>query len=57
MAAVKATFSGFRHEKFEGKETQLPAAFVISSEHIIKYEYYGTTISDVPAPETLAAIL
>ena len=57
VAAVKATFSGFRHGKFEGKETQLPAAFVVSADHKIQYAYYGTTISDVPDPETVAAVI
>jgi len=55
IAAVKATVKGYRHGKFEGRETQLPAAFVISSEKKIRFAYYGKTLSDVPAPSTLAA--
>lgn len=54
LAAVKATSLGFIHKKFEGRETQLPAAFVIDSEQIIKYVYYGKNISDVPRPSDLA---
>lgn len=55
MAAVKSMGQGFRHGKFEGKETQLPAAFVLNSMKVIKYAYYGKHISDIPTPATLAA--
>lgn len=55
VAAVKATFKGFRHGKFEGRETQLPAAFVVAPDRRIMFAYYGKTISDVPAPATIAA--
>ena len=54
VAAIKATFRGFFHKKFEGKETQLPATFIITSDKIIKYLYYGKNISDVPKPFALA---
>jgi peroxiredoxin len=54
IAAIKATSRGFIHKKFEGKETQLPAAFVIKPDKTIKYVYYGKNISDVPKPSTLA---
>ncbi|NOR49513.1 MAG: redoxin domain-containing protein [Desulfuromonadales bacterium] len=57
VAACKATVRGFMHKKFEGKETQLPAAFVIKSDKTVKYRYYGQNISDVPKPATLAANL
>ncbi len=53
-AAVKATFRGFFHRKFEGTETQLPAAFIIKSDKTIKYVYYGKNIGDVPTPSVLA---
>ena len=53
--AIKAVSQGFRHGKFEGKETQLPAAFVVNSMKIITYAYYGKHISDLPSPATLAA--
>ncbi len=53
MAAIKAIFLGKRHGKFEGKETQLPAAFVISSERIITFSYYGKRIDDVPSLKEL----
>ena len=53
MAAVKATSRGFMHKKFEGRETQLPAAFVIKPDKTIAYAYYGRNISDVPKLSTL----
>jgi len=53
VALIKATFRGFVHKKFEGKETQLPAAFIINKDQSIKYAYYGKTISDVPSPAQL----
>jgi len=54
IAAIKATGRGFFHGKFEGKETQLPAAFILKSDKTITYAYYGKNISDVPKPHTLA---
>jgi Peroxiredoxin len=48
LAAIKAVRQGFRHGKFEGKETQLPAAFAINAEKVIKYVHYGKNISDIP---------
>lgn len=57
IAAIKAISQGFVHKKFEGKETQLPAVFVIKSDKTIKYAYYGKNISDVPKPSALAAKL
>jgi thioredoxin-dependent peroxiredoxin len=48
VAAIKATFRGFMHGKFEGKETQLPAAFAMTADKVIKYAYYGENISDIP---------
>jgi thioredoxin-dependent peroxiredoxin len=49
IAAIKAISLGFRHGKFEGKETQLPAAFAITGDKLIKYGYYGENIGDVPS--------
>ena len=54
IRAVKATFSGFFHKKFEGHETQLPAAFIVKSDKILSYVYYGKHIGDVPKPSILA---
>jgi thioredoxin-dependent peroxiredoxin len=55
IAAIKAVSQGFRNGKFEGKETQLSAAFAVNSMRIITYVYYGKHISDLPSPATLAA--
>ncbi len=55
IAAVKALGQGFRHGKFEGKETQLPAAFAVNSMKIVTYAYYGRHIGDLPSPPMLAA--
>lgn len=49
IAAIKAISRGFRHGKFEGKETQLPAAFAMTGDKLIKYSHYGENISDMPA--------
>ncbi|MFZ5569537.1 MAG: peroxiredoxin-like family protein [Thermodesulfobacteriota bacterium] len=54
VAAVKATARGFRHGKFEGRETQLPAVFVVSREKTIAWAHYGKTIGDVPSPLAIA---
>ncbi|MDQ5986508.1 MAG: hypothetical protein CSYNP_02238 [Syntrophus sp. SKADARSKE-3] len=54
LTAVKAISHGFGHKKFEGAETQLPAAFIIKSDKTIKYVYYGKNIGDVPKPSILA---
>ncbi len=57
MAAIKATLKGYKHGKFEGKETQLPAVFIVTPDRMIKYAYYGENISDVPAPATIASLI
>jgi peroxiredoxin len=49
IAAINAISRGFRHGKFEGKETQLPAAFAMTADKIIKYGYYGENIGDMPS--------
>jgi len=49
VAAGVAIVKGFRHGKFEGKETQLPAAFVIRDNKLIQYAHYGRNITDMPA--------
>jgi hypothetical protein len=43
------------HGKFEGRETQLPAVFVIATDKVIAYTYYGKHISDIPSLWTIAA--
>lgn len=48
VAAGRAVMRGFKHGKFEGRETQLPAAFAIKSDKIIQYAHYGRNIGDMP---------
>lgn len=57
VAAIRATFQGYRHGKFEGKETQVPAAFILSPQKVIQFVHYGKTISDVPPASVLAGHL
>jgi thioredoxin-dependent peroxiredoxin len=49
IAAIKAIGRGFRHGKFEGKETQLPAAFAITAGKVVRYAHYGENIGDTPS--------
>ena len=49
IAAIKAIRRGFRHGKFEGKETQLPAAFAMTVDKVITSAHYGENISDIPS--------
>ena len=55
IAAIKAASQGFMHGKFEGKETQLPAAFAMTADKVIKYAHYGENISDIPSLEKIVA--
>ena len=55
VAAIRATLQGYRHGKFEGHETQVPAVFIAAPDKVVKYAHYGRHISDVPSPSTLAA--
>ncbi len=54
---IKARFRGFKHGKFEGKETQLPAAFVIDRSKTICFAHYGKNATDVPKPAVLASYI
>jgi peroxiredoxin len=54
IAAIKAIRQGFKHGKFEGRETQLPAAFVVNPMKTITFAYYGRHIGDLPSPSTLS---
>ena len=55
IGAINATLKGYRHGKFEGKETQLPAVFIVTPDRMIKYAYYGKNVSDVPKPAVIAS--
>ena len=55
ILAIKATLQGYKHGKFEGKETQLPAVFIVAPDKTIKFTHYGEHLSDVPSTATMAA--
>jgi thioredoxin-dependent peroxiredoxin len=55
VRAVKATLKGYKHGKFEGHETQLPAVFIVSPDKTIKFAHYGEHIGDIPSTVTMAA--
>jgi peroxiredoxin len=55
IAAINATLKGYWHGKFEGKETQLPAVFIVTPDKMIQYAYYGENISDIPKPAVIAS--
>jgi peroxiredoxin len=55
IMAVKATLKGYKHGKFEGHETQLPAVFIVAPDKTIKFAHYGENISDIPSTVTIAA--
>lgn len=57
IAAAKATFKGHHHGKFEGKETQMPATFVIDEHKKIIHTHYGKDITDVPKLPSLLKYL
>ena len=57
IAAIKAVRQGFRHGKFEGKETQLPAAFSMTADKVLKYTHYGENISDIPSLAKLISVI
>ncbi|MEN6430971.1 MAG: peroxiredoxin-like family protein [Coriobacteriales bacterium] len=48
---------GFKHGKYEGHETQLPAAFVVNPDKTIRLAHYAKNIVDMPTPEEIAASL
>jgi peroxiredoxin len=54
VAAIKAIYQGFRHGKFEGKETQTPAVFTVSSDKAVTFVYYGSNVGDIPSLADIA---
>jgi peroxiredoxin len=57
LALVRAMLAGKRHGRFEGRETQMPAAFVLDPSGRIAFAYYGRSIGDdAPISALLAAI-
>ncbi len=56
-AAVRATFAGRRHGRFEGREMQMPADFVLDPAGRIVLAHYGRHVGDdAPAAALLAAV-
>ncbi|MDY7032218.1 MAG: redoxin domain-containing protein, partial [Thermodesulfobacteriota bacterium] len=43
---LKVIFKGMKHGKFEGKEMQLPADFLIDKEGIVRFAHYGKNPGD-----------
>jgi peroxiredoxin len=57
LALVRATMAGKRHGRFEGRETQLPAGFVLDPAGRIAFAHYGRSIGDdAPVSALLAAV-
>ncbi|MFY3743247.1 peroxiredoxin-like family protein [Anaeromyxobacter sp. Red801] len=57
LALVRAMKAGKRHGRFEGRETQLPAGFVLDPAGRIAFAHYGRSVGDdAPLPALLAAI-
>jgi len=48
LQSAPGTIAAFGHGRFEGKETQLPAAFTVTADKVIHYAYYGKNIGDIP---------
>ncbi len=56
-ALVRAIAAGKRHARFEGRETQMPAGFVLESGGRIAFAHYGRNVGDdSPTAALLAAI-
>lgn len=57
VALARATFAGERHGRFEGRETQMPADFVIAPGGRIALAHYGRHAGDdAPVDALLAAV-
>lgn len=49
----RAKDAGYQHGDYEGEELQLPAAFIVDENGIVRYAHYGKTVDDVPMVEEL----
>lgn len=57
LAVVRAIRAGKRHGRFEGREMQMPAGFVLESSGRLAFARYGRHVGDdAPIVELLAAI-
>lgn len=57
VATIRAISKGYRHGKFEGHETQVPAVFIVDGSSGIKFAHYGDNLVDIPSPSAIAAVL
>jgi peroxiredoxin Q/BCP len=56
-ALMRAIVAGKRHGRFEGRETQMPADFVLDASGGIRLAYYGRDVGDdAPVAALLAAV-
>ncbi len=55
--AMQARKKGFEHGKFEGKEKQLPAVFLLNTDMLLAYVYYGKNVGDIPRNTDLLQII
>ncbi|WP_242346797.1 peroxiredoxin-like family protein [Anaeromyxobacter terrae] len=55
LALVRATIAGKRHGRFEGRETQMPADFVLGPGGRIALAHYGSDVGDDARVEALLA--
>lgn len=53
----RARAKGMAHGPREGRERQLPAAFVIAADGHIAHAHYGKNLADLPEPERLLSLL
>ncbi len=55
-ALAQATLAGKRHGRFEGRETQMPAGFVLDRAGRIAFAHYGRDVGDHALEALLAAV-
>jgi peroxiredoxin len=56
LALARATLAGKRHGQFEGRETQMPADFVLDRAGRIAFAHYGRDVGDDAVAALLAAV-
>jgi peroxiredoxin len=54
---VRARIAGYKHGKYEGTETQVPADFVIGTDGRLIHVHYGKHVADSTPPEALLAAI
>jgi len=56
-SALKATFKGNMHGKFEGQEYQMPAEFVVDGKGHFRYVHYASSMEDILSIDQLLNLL